>query len=278
VFGFLGHNGAGKTTTVRMLNGVLAASGGRARVLGLDPAVDGPALRARTGVLTETPSLDERLTGRDNLAIYADMYSVPRDQVNGRVQALLESLDLAERAEEKVSNYSRGMKQRLALARALVHSPQILFLDEPTAALDPVAARHVHQMVAALSGDEGRTVFLCTHNLTEAQKLCDRVVVLAHGRVLALGRPADLARRLGRHRLEIEAEPLAMAQQVLAAAGLGEVVLSDGKLSFTGTGREEVPALVAALVAAGVRVYQVTPEEPSLEDVYFSLQGEEVAA
>jgi len=279
VLGFLGHNGAGKTTTVRLLNGVLTADEGRARVLGLDPASQGPALRAQTGVLTETPSLDERLTGRDNLAIYAALYGVPPGEVAGRVQALLENFQLADRAGEKVATYSRGMKQRLALARALVHRPQVLFLDEPTSGLDPVAARHVHEMVTALSGEGGRTVFLCTHNLAEAQKLCDRVAVLAEGRVLALGTPAELVARLGRsQRLEMEAEPQGAALEIVAAAGISASAGENGRLALQGVGREEIPGLVAALAAAGVRIYRVTPEEPSLEDVYFALQGEEVAA
>ena len=279
VLGFLGHNGAGKTTTVRLLNGVLAADEGRVRVLGLDPATQGPALRALTGVLTETPSLDERLTARDNLAIYADMYGVPPGEVAGRVQAILEDFQLADRAGEKVAAYSRGMKQRLALARALVHRPQVLFLDEPTSGLDPVAARHVHDLVAALSGDQGRTVFLCTHNLAEAQKLCNRVAVLAQGRVLALGTPAELIARLGRsQRLEMEAEPLDGALEVIAAAGLNASTRDDGRLALVGLHREEIPGLVATLAGAGVRLYRVTPEEPSLEDVYFALQGEEVVA
>jgi len=154
IFGFLGHNGAGKTTTVRLLNGVLEPISGNARVLGLDPQTEGPALRARTGVLTETPSLDERLTARDNLSFYADLYNVPRADVPGRVNSLLTEFELADRAGEKVGGYSKGMKQRLALARALLHKPEVLFLDEPTAALDPVAARHVHALVENLARRE----------------------------------------------------------------------------------------------------------------------------
>src|SRR5215213_4640632 len=134
IFGFLGHNGAGKTTTVRLLNGVISPTSGSARVLVLDPQDQGPALRARTGVLTETPSLDERLTARDNLSIYADLFNVPLGEVATRVNSLLSEFDLADRADEKVGGYSKGMKQRLALARALIHRPQVLFLDEPTSA------------------------------------------------------------------------------------------------------------------------------------------------
>ncbi len=279
VFGFLGHNGAGKTTTVRLLNGVLAPDDGAARVLGLDPVGDGPVLRRRTGILTETPSLDERLTGRENLQIYADLYDVPRAEVPDRVEYLLDAFELASRADDKVGGYSKGMKQRLALARALLHKPELLFLDEPTAGLDPVASRRVHELITRLSQREQRTVFLCTHNLAEAQKLCARVAVLEHGRLVALGTPSELARRLGRsQRLEIEVAPegvpaaLDVLQSTLAVT---DPVQENGTLTIVGIEREAVADLVAALAAAGVRIYRVTPQEPSLEDVYFALHGEE---
>jgi len=274
----LGHNGAGKTTTVRLLNGVLAPSGGTARVLDLDPLADGPTLRRRTGVLTETPSLDERLTARENLTIYADLYDVPAAEVARRVEELLRTFELADRADEPVGGYSRGMKQRLALARALLHEPEVLFLDEPTSGLDPVAARRVRQLIARLSREGGRTVFLCTHNLAEAQELCDRVAVLQQGRLLALGTPAELARRLVRSlRLEIEvaSEGVPAALEVLRAAlGTTDLAHQEGRITLQGADREQVPEMVAALVGAGVRIYRVVPQEPSLEDVYFALHGE----
>ena len=278
VFGCLGHNGAGKTTTVRLLNGVLAPDDGTARVLGLDPLGDGPVLRRRTGVLTETPSLDERLTGRENLQIYAELYDVPPAEVPGRVESFLETFELANRGDDRAGGYSKGMKQRLALARALLHQPEILFLDEPTAGLDPVAAHHVHDMITRLSHEQ-RTVFLCTHNLAEAQKLCARVAVLEHGRLVALGTPAELAQKLGRsQRLEIEVAPdgVTAAVGVLKTSlGIADPALENSTLSIVGANREAIPGLVASLVAAGVRIYRVTPQEPSLEDVYFALHGEE---
>lgn len=278
VFGFLGHNGAGKTTTIRLLNGVLAASGGRARVLGLDPASQGTALRRRTGVLTESPSLDERLTARDNLSIYADLYGVPRERVRRRVAELLEHFELAERADEKVGGYSKGMKQRLALARALLHEPDLLFLDEPTAALDPVAARGVHELILRMARQEGRTVFLCTHNLVEAQRLCDRVGVMEQGRLVAVGAPQELARRYVQNlTVEVEVAPEDVDAALQALAGLSIAVQSGsqrGQLVAGGVRREAIPDFVAALVHAGVAVYAVTPQEPSLEDVYFALHGE----
>jgi ABC-2 type transport system ATP-binding protein len=279
VLGFLGHNGAGKTTTVRLLNGVLAPSDGTARVLGLDPLAEGPALRRRTGVLTETPSLDERLTGRENLLIYADLYGVPPAEVLGRVEEVLETFELADRADDKAGGYSKGMKQRLALARALLHRPELLFLDEPTAGLDPVAARHVHDLITRLSHEEKHTVLLCTHNLVEAQNLCGRVAVLEHGKLVALGTPADLARKLGRRqRLQIEVAPegLPAALDVLETTlAIPKPVQEKGVITVVGAEREAIPGLVAALVGAGVRIYRVSPLEPSLEDVYFALHGEE---
>src|SRR5688572_19700968 len=230
IFGFLGHNGAGKTTTVRLLNGVLEPTRGHASVLGLDPQTEGPALRARTGVLTETPSLDERLTAHENLSIYADLYDVPRGDVPARVGALLAEFELGERAHDKVGGYSKGMKQRLALARALLHKPDVLFLDEPTAALDPVAARHVHRLVESLARRQGCTVFICTHNLVEAQKLCDRVAVMEHGRLVALGTPSDLTRQYVKHlEVDLEIDPAQMDLALQTLRELPHLVISPPK-------------------------------------------------
>jgi ABC-2 type transport system ATP-binding protein len=279
VFGLLGHNGAGKTTTIRLLNGVLRPSSGSARVLGFDPVNEGPEIRNCTGVLTETPCLDQRFTGRENLQIFAELHGVPRAEVTNRIDRLLDVFELAERADEKVSDYSRGMKQRLALTRALLHRPEVLFLDEPTAGLDPIAARRVHTMITHLSREEQRTVLLCTHNLVEAQRLCDRVAVLDHGRLVALGTPAELARELRRSlRLELEValDDLSAAMNVLDTAGDGVTALvqENGFVTVTARDRDMIPQLAAALVAGGVRIYRLTPQEPSLEDIYFALHGE----
>ena len=281
VFGFLGQNGAGKTTTVRLLNGVLGPSGGTACVLGLDPVREGTALRRRTGVLTETPSLDERLTARENLSIYADLYSVPRADVAHRVDTVLATFNLADRADERVGGYSKGMKQRLALARAIIHDPELLFLDEPTSGLDPVAARNVHELITRLSRREGHTVFLCTHNLSEAQALCDRVAVLRQGQIAAVGTPSELAHRLMHNlslEIEVESAGVPAALNILRATpGITKVTRYNGTIRAMGAGREASPDLIASLVHAGVRIFRVAPQEPSLEDVYFALQGEKEA-
>jgi len=280
VLGFLGHNGAGKTTTVRLLNGVLAPTSGSARVLGLNPAVDGAELRARTGVLTETPAVDERLTGYENLSIFGMLYRVPEGELPGRVDELLDIFQLKDRAHDRVGEYSKGMKQKLALARALIHQPEVLFLDEPTAGLDPVITRQVHDLVREQSREGDRTVFLCTHNLDEAQRLCDRVALLQNGRMIALGTPSELARDIwpGVH-LEIETQPAHREKaetRLRGFSGVDRVAAGDapGVVSVSLNDRERVPELVAQLVRADVPIFRVTPQEPTLEDVYFALNTE----
>lgn len=275
VFGLLGHNGAGKTTTIRLLNGVLGASTGQAQVLGFDPVGQGAELRRKTGVLTENPSLEENLTARENLTIYAELYNVPTAKVAGRVSALLERFDLTDRADDKVGGYSKGMKQRMALARALVHRPALLYLDEPTAGLDPVAALEVRELIVQLSQKEGRTVILCTHNLVEAQRLCDRVMVLEHGKMLALGTPSELGAKLvGRQAVEIEvsAETLTLALNAFKTIpGLADVQVDGDRIKLPEIERQGIPEVIAQLAAVGVHIFSVTTEEPSLEDIYFAL-------
>jgi ABC-2 type transport system ATP-binding protein len=281
VFGLLGPNGAGKTTTVRLLNGLLCPSGGRARVLGLDPTVEGCRLRQQTGVLTEVPSLYERLTARENLAIFGALYGVPEPDLSRRVARLLEEFELAGRADDRVGGFSKGMKQRLALARALLHEPPLLFLDEPTAGLDPEAARQVIEMVERLSHQEGRTVLLCTHNLSEAQRLCDRVAVMDRGRLLALGTLKELSRTLWPG-LQVEIglrTPLTDAA-VASLRLLPDVVgvRSEASQLFVNVADEEViPSVVEKLVREGARIMQVIPQQPSLEDIYFAIRGERVS-
>lgn len=280
IFGVLGHNGAGKTTTVRLLNGVIEPTSGSMRVLGFDPQMDGPKLRARTGVLTETPSMDERLTARDNLSIYADLYGVPRTEVSKRIHELLTEFDLADRAEERVGGYSKGMKQRLALARAFLHKPELLFLDEPTSGLDPIAAHHVNDLIQRIARRENHTVFLCTHNLVDAQKLCDRVAVLEHGRLVALGTPAELTRQYVRRMdvdIEVNEAQIESTLQVLRSLPrlvIGDPVQTNSDLTVTLSGHEAIPDLLEVLVQKNVRIYRIAAQEANLEQVYFALHGE----
>ena len=277
VFGLLGPNGAGKTTTVRLLAGVLNANAGRAQVLGLDVATQATEIRRQVGVLTETPNLYESLSARDNLLLYGDLYGVPKDTLPQRVQDILDEFGLSHRADDLVGSYSKGMRQRLAMTRALLHKPALLFLDEPTASLDPAAARMVTDTIQELSRKDGRTVFLCTHNLNEAQRLCDRVGVIDHGRLLAVGAPRDLARQLWQRvwvEIDLHGEPSAEVDRVVARM---PTVLSrrveGGRLLLEVDDEKTIPEVVEAISAAGGRIYGVRAREHSLEDVYFEIQG-----
>lgn len=279
VFAFLGHNGAGKTTTVRLLNGVLTATAGAVQVFGLSPATQGEQIRARTGVLTETPSLDERLTAQDILRFFAEMYGVPGAEIGKRSSRLLEMFELADRAKEKVGGYSKGMKQRLALARLLLHEPELIFLDEPTASLDPIAIRQVHDLIFRVSQQEGRTVFIATHNLHEAQKLATRVGVMNRGQLVAVGTPGDLAKQIGmpvRYELALgDGQGAAALGTLRGFRGVRAVTAEGDVLTVSGADDEVIPDLLAALVGAGLRVYRAVPLEASLEDIYFTLYGEQ---
>lgn len=276
IFGFLGHNGAGKTTTVRLLNGLLEPTSGQMHILGLNPVTHGPQLRQRTGVLTETPSLDERMTATENLAIFAAIYGVPKATARTRIDELLTIFGLQERAKERVSGYSKGMKQRLALARALVHQPDLIFLDEPASGLDPVVTRQLHDLILHLSRNEGKTIFLCTHNLGEAQKLCQRVAVLQQGRLLALGSPSELARNIVTEinlKLEIDPAQAALATEILTRFTTATPTYDAVGLTVAGILHEQIPDVLAALIQTGVRIYRVERDEPTLEDVYFALHN-----
>ncbi|MFC4637796.1 ABC transporter ATP-binding protein [Deinococcus hohokamensis] len=276
IYGLLGHNGAGKTTTVRLLNGVLSRDGGDIRVLGLDPTNQADAIRRRTGVLTETPSLEDRLTAVENLELYADLYSVPERAIQHRIHSMLEAFDLLEARHGRVGNFSKGMKQRLALARALLHDPELLFLDEPASGLDPVSARSVNATITRLAREEGRTVVLCTHDLADAQQLCDRVSVLRHGQVVASGSQEELISRLGLTRrltVEVARDEAQRATALIQARFSISGIIQGNQIELEQVRREQIPRLLALLHEEAIDVFAVTPHLPTLEDVYFRLHG-----
>lgn len=283
VFGFLGHNGAGKTTTVRLLNGILKPTAGTARLFGLDPVAHGAQVRQQTGVLTETPALDDRLTARTSLRIFAKIYGVPASLAAPRVDLLLQTFTLQAYADQKIGSFSKGMRQRLALARTLLHDPKLIFLDEPTSGLDPVAIRDVHQLIQVLTQEEQRTVFLCTHNLIEAQKLCHRVAVLAHGELLAVGTPRELTARFSpssRVKLRIGAGQEALLPHLLRDRPQINFTTTQGpadqgttQVALQGVAHAHLPDFLRHLTLHGLNLFAVEPEEASLEDVYFALQA-----
>ena len=260
------------------MNGLLRSSDGSARVLGYDPVSQGDELRRHTGVLPETPSLYENLTARDNLLFFGTLYGVSDVDLPARVDEILELFGLRERAADKAGQFSKGMKQRLALARTLVHQPDLLFLDEPTAALDPEASRQVTDLIAKLSQESGRTVFLCTHNLDEAQRLCDRVAVINKGKLLAAGTPAQLARDLFEGlwvEIKLSTPPdqsIRTGLQILP--GVIGLTLDDGVLAIQVRQEDVIPAVVAKVVELGGAIMRVSPREHSLEEIYFRVQEE----
>jgi ABC-2 type transport system ATP-binding protein len=277
VLALLGPNGAGKTTTVRLLNGILTPDRGRARVLGLDPAVDGDAVRRRTGVLTEHAGLDERLTARENLELTARMRGLDPTWAARRTMELLERFGMADRADMVVQGTSTGQRKRLALARALLHDPDVLFLDEPTSGLDPAATRDVIDMIGALATEHGRTVVLCTHFLGEAGRLADRMAVLHRGILHAFGRPEQIAAELWEG-VDAEIDLGAPIDAPTAAAlqrvrGVVRVVPIPTGALVRLERRDDVPTVVRLLVDRGASVFGASARPPSLEDVYFAVEA-----
>lgn len=277
VFGLLGPNGAGKTTTIRLVNGLFTPTAGVLRVLGFDPIRQGDEVRSRTGVLTETPALYERLTARQNLEFFATLMGLPAAERHTRVDELLKFFELEERANDRAGTFSKGMKQRLALARAILNHPALVFLDEPTAGLDPEASQQVRDWIAHVSRQEGHTVILCTHILSEAERLCDRVAVMAPGRMLAVGTLQDLRRQV-MPGLWLHVELLANNPGALGAVSAVPGVLavksngSDRSVRVQLSDEGVVPQVAAEVMRQGGQLLRLQPEEISLEEVYFKLQ------
>ncbi len=273
VFGFLGPNGAGKTTTIRMLSGLIAPSGGQAWVAGCKVGEQDQVLRGRVGVLTETPGLYDRLSAERNLAFFAQLYAV--EQPEQQVERYLRMLGLWERRAEPAGTFSKGMRQKLAIARALLHEPQVLFLDEPTSGLDPEMARLVRDFIGELK-HEGRAIFLCTHNLPEADELCDRIAVF-NTRLLGVNTPAALRDQLfGRTVVfHLAAYRPIFLERVQSYAFVRQAQQVDGKLMVTLENPEKHnPQLVRGLVEAGAEIQFVGELRRSLEDVYLRLLHE----
>jgi ABC-2 type transport system ATP-binding protein len=275
VFGILGHNGAGKTTFLRLVNGLLRPTAGTIVTFGRPSYETGSRIRARTGVVTESTSLDDFLTIRESLVAYGTMAGLSFDRIPGRVDGLLEVFELAPIADKQVRELSAGMRQRAAFARGLVHEPELLLLDEPTANMDPVAARQVRHIVVDLARQSGRTVLISTHNLAEAQDICDRIAVLRRGRLQALGTMAELSRLVtrGAGMVTVTTEPGQGATAIEVAAAYGRAKI-DGRpdvVTIHGADVEQIPALVAELVRANVSVRGVAQAVPTLEDIYLAL-------
>jgi ABC-2 type transport system ATP-binding protein len=277
VFGFLGPNGSGKTTTIRMLLGLIAPTSGRASVMGFDAALQASDIRARSGCLLEHSGIYDRLSAEDNLDLFGRIWKISAADRRARIKEVLQSFSLWDRRSDAAGSWSRGMKQKLAIARVLLHRPALIFLDEPTAGLDPLAAAALRDDLAALARREGVTVFLTTHNLSEAEKLCARVAVIRRGRLLAEGAPEELRVRKSGQRVEVEGR--GFDDRVVAALRerpeIGAAEVKDGRLVVDLKNNSPMAPLVPLLVNAGVEIEEIRKERASLEDVFMTLMEEE---
>ena len=272
IFALLGPNGAGKTTTLRMLAGLIAPSSGDVQLGGETMTRhNAPRLRSRIGCLTETPGLWERLTVRQNLLVYARLHGLPH--AGAAVDEALEAFGLRDRAADAAAELSKGLKQRVALARTLLHRPDIVLLDEPTAGLDPESARDVRELVQRLR-NERRTIVLSSHNLDEVERMADRVAVV-RARLVALDTPAALRARLFGARVRVGLrQPAGAYVDVLARAGFGDVQAHDRTLSIAVDDEDAAaPIIVRRLVESGADIVSVAREQARLEDVYLRLVG-----
>ena len=277
VFGFLGPNGSGKTTTIRLLLGLLDPDQGSAQVLGFDTRQQADKVRARCGALLEFHGLYERLSAEQNLDYYGRIWHMSKEEREKRIRELLEPLDLYKRRAEPIGRWSRGMKQKLAVARTLMHHPELIFLDEPTAGLDPVASAALREDLALLVAREGVTIFLTTHNLVEAEKLCTRVGVINHGQLLATGSPAELRSRTSAPRLYVIGQGISdrVVADLRANLLVTKVQQQNGRLVLDLRDLARSHEIVTQLVQAGLQIDEVRKEKLDLEDVFLQLVEEE---
>lgn len=278
VFGFLGPNGSGKTTTIRLLLGLLEPDDGRAEVLGLDTRTQAEQIRTRCGALLEYSGLYERLSAADNLDYYGRIWHMGKSDREDRIQELLEPLDLFDRRAEPITRWSRGMKQKLAVARTLMHRPELVFLDEPTSGLDPVASAALREDLEGLAEREGVTIFLTTHNLADAEKLCTKVAVINHGELMAAGSPEQLGSSTAAPRLYVTGElGPQVVEQLRANPLVTKLEQHNGRVEIDLSDLSRSHELVALMVASGAEIDEVRKEKADLEAVFLALMEDEKA-
>jgi ABC-2 type transport system ATP-binding protein len=276
IYGFLGPNGAGKSTTVRMLCTLLLPTAGTATVAGFDVRTDPGEIRLRIGVALQDASIDGKQTGRELLQLQGQLYGLSKADIRSRMDDVIGLVDIGDAIDRRVEGYSGGMKRRLDVAMALIHRPQILFLDEPTTGLDPASRASVWQEVRRLNREMGMTIFLTTQYLEEADELADRVGIIAAGRIEAEGTPAELKRSIGTDLIvaEVDGDPHAAASAVRSLTGVDDVDIHGSELSIASASGASVIADVAvSLSSAGIPIRSLTLRTPTLDDVFLSVTG-----
>lgn len=277
IFGFLGPNGAGKTTTIRLLLGLLEPSGGSAEVLGYDTRTQSDEIRLNCGALLEQTGLYERLSAEENLDLFGRIWHIPPQQRAQRVKELLEKMGLYERRKETVNTWSRGMKQKLAVVRTLMHDPKLVFLDEPTDGLDPVAAAGLREDLVDLARQHGVTVFLTTHNLAEAEKICDQVGVINKGKLLSVGSPDELRLQKSTYSITVVGRGFteALLEELRAMPDVESAALQDHHLVVHFKQETDSGKLVQFLAGKGVLIDEVRKGKASLEEAFLALLEEQ---
>ncbi len=273
IFGYLGPNGAGKTTTIRILLGLLKPDSGKIEILGQDIALS--EIKKKTGFVLERDGLYDNMSAEENMQLYAKIYGITDS--SKKIDTLLAAMGLKTRSKDKVGTYSKGMRQRLALARAMVHDPEVLILDEPTAGVDPSGQIEIRQIIMDVASNQNRTIFFSSHNLDEVQRICNRIALIDRGNIKIYGKLDKLSQEMGRHKVIIKttqyiAEPLLSEMENLP--GLGFEKIDQETLVFSPKKGTEISDIIAFLVNRGVKIEKAGKKEASLEEIYSAVLKE----
>jgi ABC-2 type transport system ATP-binding protein len=275
IFGLLGPNGAGKSTIISMLCTILKPTSGTALVNGYDIVKNSSQVRKSIGIVFQDPSVDDHLTGKENLEIHADLYGVPASEKKSQIDTVLELVELSDRSNELVRNYSSGMRRRLEIARSLVHTPKVLFLDEPTIGLDPQSRDHIWSYIRELLKTKDITIILTTHYMEEADKLCNRIAIVDHGNIVALDTPKNLKEKLGGETITIETQNNPLYMEKLKEAGIarGVVIVGDEVKMTVDSAHTILPRVMNIAAINSIFIKSISIQEPQMDDVFLHYTG-----
>jgi len=278
IFGLLGPNGAGKSTFISMLCTILKPTSGTARVEGYDIVKQASDVRRSIGIVFQDPSIDDKLTGMENMELHADLYDVPRDVMHSRIDEVLKLVELEDRASSFVNTYSGGMRRRLEIARSLIHYPRVLFLDEPTVGLDPQSRDHIWSYIRDLKKRENITIILTTHYMEEADKLCDRIAIIDRSRIIALDTPNNLKSKLEGETIIIESSDNKLLSKKVKEGKLADTVMETGKevILTVGNAHTALARIVELAVSVDIYIDNISIREPDLDDAFMFFTGREI--